>query len=204
MARRAPWLRKEPQSDPPFSPGGSQAAAQAVGAVALGGTAPRTHVLAAVVPPLRQVPSSVPGHRQGWGGGRHGWSSVGAWLWLCGLSAGPGWAEGTDHPQRLVLSAPGTPAALPQAHWKATGKAQTELLWKRAVPFPTERLPTSGAVGQSTAPARTEAAAERRQGFVLNCHVRAEGQGLLHAGAALPPLAAGTAGVPGSVAGARP
>lgn len=59
-----------------------------------------------------------------------------------------------------------------------------------------ERLPTFGAEGQSTAPARAKAVAEHRQGFVLNRHVCAEGQGLLRAGAALPPPAAGTAGVP--------
>lgn len=95
------------------------------------------------------------------------------------------------------------PAALPWLPWKATGKAQTELLWNWASPFSTERLPTFGAGGQSTAPAWAKAVAEHGQGFVLNCHVCAEGQGLLRAGAALPPPAAGTAGVAGSAAGAN-
>lgn len=54
------------------------------------------------------------------------------------------------------------------------------------------------------APAPAKAVEEHRQGFVPNCHVCAEGQGLLRAGAALPPPAAGTAGVPGSTAGPMP
>lgn len=119
MAGGAPWARRETQVRLPFRagcalvPGGLPGSSPGSRGCGTGWHCTQHLSPEAVVPPLWQAPSSVPRCRQGWSRRQHRRGSVGAWLWLRSPSARQDWAEGTDHSRWLVLSAPGTPEALP-------------------------------------------------------------------------------------------
>lgn len=119
---------------------------------------------------------------------------MGARLWLCGLSARQDRAEGTDHRDSSCLACWECLQPFPSSHGKSRAKYRQSCSGTGQAPSPQSGCPRLGLEGR--------ARPQHGQGFVLNCHVCAEGQGLLRAGAALPPPAAGMAGVPGANAAA--